>query len=488
MADKMYLIEKAILTSIADRIRNKTGKTDKIIFPDGFFEEIQNIETTPPIALPVLDSEYPKDVNLTTIRGQASNAIFNIVISIPGTPAEYTYQWYYDGNALSGENSSSCSIANPTAGQHTIYCEITNEAGTTQSRIATLNVNELYTPVLNASNPANVSVVQSSSASATFKVIIETAGNPASYTYQWYVNGSPVSGATGSSYTKTGLSSAATYNVYCVITNEAGSVNSRTATLQVFGLLPNYTYSGTASSLTDEGNGNWSLKLLTSGTLKFTNLGSATSTGIDIFCVGGGGNGSGGDKTWGGSGGAGGKTSTTKGKVLSNNTNYTITIGGSGGTTSFKQGSTTLASAAGGGSGSTRGAGGSGGSGGGGGGRSSSSSGDYEHSGGKGGTNGGNGYEGESKGGSGQGTNTYEFGTSGKTLYSGGGGGGCGTDGGHGGDGGSGGGAKGGSKDKNGSSASANTGGGGGGAGGADNKDTYGGAGGSGIIVIRNKR
>ena len=89
MADKMYLIEKAILTSLADRIRNKTGKSDKITFPDEFFDEIANIETKPPTALPVLDANYPQDV--TVMESASGSATFNISIVAPGEPAEYTY-------------------------------------------------------------------------------------------------------------------------------------------------------------------------------------------------------------------------------------------------------------------------------------------------------------------------------------------------------------------------------------------------------------
>ncbi|MBE5925578.1 MAG: hypothetical protein E7270_01095 [Lachnospiraceae bacterium] len=85
----MYLVEKEVLTSIADRIRNKTGKTDKLTFPDEFFEEIKNIETSPATTLPVLNMNYPEDVMV--MEGLNVNANFNIVITEPGIPAIYTY-------------------------------------------------------------------------------------------------------------------------------------------------------------------------------------------------------------------------------------------------------------------------------------------------------------------------------------------------------------------------------------------------------------
>ena len=98
------------------------------------------------------------------------------------------------------------------------------------------NSDPLYQlPVLNSSYPANASVsyAYGSSTSATFSVSIATAGVPDSYTYQWYVNNGAVSGATSSSYTKTGLNEAGAYTVYCKVTNKAGTVTSRTATLTV---------------------------------------------------------------------------------------------------------------------------------------------------------------------------------------------------------------------------------------------------------------
>ena len=155
-------------------------------------------------------------------------------------------------------------------------------------------------PVLSASYPKDVTVTAAAGASASFSISITTPGRPAEYTYQWYRNGAAVSGATAASLTLTGLTAAATYSVYCKVTNKAGSVNSRTATLTVRSYLPAYTYTG-SHQLIDDGNFNWRLRLLTSGTLTFSHLGSAESRGAQAFLVGGGGGGG-----WSGGGSAGG--------------------------------------------------------------------------------------------------------------------------------------------------------------------------------------
>lgn len=90
-------------------------------------------------------------------------------------------------------------------------------------------------PVLDGNYPANKTVKfpAGGSTSATFKVRIAEDGKPAVYTYQWYVNGEPITGATESSYTMTGLNANAEYTVYCAVTNKAGTINTRLAILTV---------------------------------------------------------------------------------------------------------------------------------------------------------------------------------------------------------------------------------------------------------------
>ena len=138
-------------------------------------------------------------------------------------------------------------------------------------------------PVLNPSYPANVTNWQGEQ--ATFKVEIFTPGVPAEYTYQWYRDGAKWTGATKATVS---WSSAAvgSHSIYCVVTNKAGEVTSRVATLTVKNPNMTYTYSGTSEKI-DDGSGNWRIKFKSSGTLKFTNLGKWDGK-LDVFCVGGG--------------------------------------------------------------------------------------------------------------------------------------------------------------------------------------------------------
>ena len=235
------------------------------------------------------------------------------------------------------------------------------------------------------------------------------------------------------------------------------------------GALPRFTYSGTCTLL-DDGNHNWRIKFLTSGTLVFER-----TTYIDAFLVGGGGGGAHMNNNQAG-GGGGGYTSKIAAQIQAGSS-YSIVVG-AGGMYGYEaasqsdghQGGTSSAF----GVGVCGGYGGRDYYGGGAGGNGGSGGGANWNNGGSGGSNGGGG-----NGGYGQGINTFEFGEYTGALYSGGGGGGGTTAGGAGGGGN-------GSTGGYGANGTPNTGGGGGG----QNEGTagHGGLGGSGIVIIRNQR
>ena len=332
-------------------------------------------------------------------------------------------------------------------------------------------------PILNPSYPANVTNWQGEQ--ATFRVEIATAGVPAEYTYQWYRDGAKWTEATNATVSWSGAS-IGSHSIYCVVTNKAGEVTSRVATLTVKDQYMHYTYTGEQEFSYEGNNGDWKIKFKSSGTLKFTNLGKWDGK-LDVFCVGGGS--AGGSGNWDGNNGygkagSGGYTTTQKSIQVTANTAYSIVIG-AGGQSAFAPGGNTTAFgvAAGGG---TKLIGGSGG-------------GAYGNGAvNNGGSDGGNGDPQDAANigidhwgspGRGQGRTTREFGEPTGTLYAGGGGaGGNGSAQAHGGAGGGGNGAWNGHQP---TSGEANTGGGGGGM-------YYGltnvGKGGSGIAIIRNHR
>ena len=337
---------------------------------------------------------------------------------------------------------------------------------------------ERKVPVLNPNYPEDQEL-WGEGGSATFKVEIQKQGSPKEYTYKWYRDGTLASWATGPTCTFNSLSQAKTYSVYCVVSNKAGEVTSRVATLTVKNPNMTYTYTGDHEKI-DDGSGNWRIKFKSSGTLKFTNLGKWDGK-LDVFCVGGGS--AGGSGNWDanngyGKAGNGGYTKTQKSIQVEVNKSYSIVIG-AGEQSAFAPGGSTsaLGVTA---NGGTKLGGGSGGG--------AYGNGQVYN----GGSDGGNGEPQNAANigidhwgspGKGQGTTTREFGESTGTLYAGGGGaGGNGSAQAKGGSGGGGNGAWNGHQP---TSGAANTGGGGGGM-------YYGltnvGKGGSGIAVIRNHR
>lgn len=222
-----YLIKDSTLIEITDAIREKTGKVNPIPVLN-LANEIKSLQASS-WKLPTLDGNYPEDVNVKMVGEDPIEATFNIAVTEPGEPAVYTYQWYMDGKAIEGETGITYTVTGiKDTVSHKIYCEVTSAAGVVNSRIATLNVQYHYLPELDSSYPANATVVIKNS--VTCKVVISANGNPMDYTYQWYVGGNAVSGATESSY-QYKPSTIGASKVYCIVTNAAGSVTSRTATI-----------------------------------------------------------------------------------------------------------------------------------------------------------------------------------------------------------------------------------------------------------------
>lgn len=152
-----------------------------------------------------------------------SSATFVVVAT--GTPAP-TYVWKKDGNPVSGATNSTLILSSVQAsdtGNYTVT--VTNTLGSVVSNAAALTV---YSPPAIVTQPQPVTVPVGTG--ATFTVV--ASGFPAP-TYQWTRNGSPISGATNTSFTIASpqLSDAANYAV--TVTNFLSSVASNSVALTV---------------------------------------------------------------------------------------------------------------------------------------------------------------------------------------------------------------------------------------------------------------
>ena len=390
----------------------------------------------------------------------------NVTISASWNVINYTIT--YNLNGGSGNNPSSYNIdtttftlANPTKTGYTFngwtgsngsspQTSVTISKGSQGDKTYTANwTAKSYTITYNcnggsgstASSSHTYDVAKNLSSNGCYKITEGTSG------MVYYMAG----------WSTSSSASAATYTNGQSVTNINNGSNTT-----LYAVWKNlFSYTGSKNVIHD-GNGNWRIKFLTSGTLKFTNLGTAT-IGIDAFLVGGGGgtyeNGTSGAS----GGGGGGYTKTKKNITVEQGTNYPIVVGAGGQAGANGGSSSGFGQSVSGGQGrSNNSSGGNGGSGG------------ATYYNGNGGSNGGNGTGTGNTPGTGQGTTTREFGESNGTLYSGGGA--CAVTNNVGYAGGAGGG---GNPQQNGT---ANTGGGAGGS----NENSH--NGGSGIVIIRNHR
>jgi hypothetical protein len=168
--------------------------------------------------------------NQTVAVGGA--AIFSVTAT--GT-LPLSYQWSFNTTNLVGATNTTLTLTNVQLTQLGSYAVlVTNLIGSVLSSNAVLTV--LVSPVITA-QPANQMVLQSSN--ATFTV---TATGMAPLSYQWYFNGTNLSGATGATLTLSDVQTANTGTYYVMVANVAGSVTSSNATLTV--LVPPSAISG----------------------------------------------------------------------------------------------------------------------------------------------------------------------------------------------------------------------------------------------------
>jgi Leucine-rich repeat (LRR) protein len=160
--------------------------------------------------------------SLTNITG--SDATFDVVAT--GT-APLNYQWQFGGNNIVGATTSALSVNNvqlSNAGDYAVV--VTNVAGSITAATATLTV---WAPPAITFQPTSRTNLTGTPASFTV-----TAIGTAPLSYQWQFAGSPISGATTSSFALNNVQVSDAGNYSVTITNVAGSLTSLVATLTVW--------------------------------------------------------------------------------------------------------------------------------------------------------------------------------------------------------------------------------------------------------------
>ncbi len=149
-----------------------------------------------------------------------------------GVPAP-TYQWFKDNVPISGATSASytlTSVTHASAGDY--FVRATNSIGTpgyADSAVAVISVG--FAPVISAEDPTSKILIPGETVTFSFTV---SADPSAGLTYQWYKNGSVISGATDATFTITSATEADQATYTCEVTNIYGTTTSADMVLTIY--------------------------------------------------------------------------------------------------------------------------------------------------------------------------------------------------------------------------------------------------------------
>lgn len=179
-----------------------------------------NLSTQPTIA------QQPSSIS----RPLGASAAFQVNATGVGT---LTYQWRRGGINLSntpnitGVNTSTLTILSITANDAGDYdCIVTDSCGSVTSAAAALALCDL--PVIVEVPLVNITICTDSTAATQLSVI--ATGGP--LTYQWRAAGTPIPGATSSTYIAS-FNAPGVFTFDCVVTNACGSITTQTITASV---------------------------------------------------------------------------------------------------------------------------------------------------------------------------------------------------------------------------------------------------------------
>ena len=144
-----------------------------------------------------------------------------------GTTKTVTPNWAISAGANYASITAAGVLTGKAAGTATIQAKFT-DGSVTKTATKNVTVNAVAVKPTITTQPKSQTVYEDSS--VTFSV---TATGTEPLTYQWYKDGTEISGATDSSYTISSVESGDTGSYYVVVSNNIGDVTSSTATLTV---------------------------------------------------------------------------------------------------------------------------------------------------------------------------------------------------------------------------------------------------------------
>jgi len=162
----------------------------------------------------VVTSVPDPDVSVTPTSGELNCNVASVLLtaSVTGGETPYTYQWYKNGAAISGATNSTYSAT--SAGTYKVVVTDHNGCTDTSADVVVTSVPDPDVSVTPTGGELNCNV-------SSVLLTASVTGGETPYTYQWYKNGTAISGATNSTYTAT---SAGTYKV--IVTDHNGCTDT----------------------------------------------------------------------------------------------------------------------------------------------------------------------------------------------------------------------------------------------------------------------
>jgi len=207
------------------RVEATNAGNYQVVVTNRFGEDFSDVVTLTVFASPSITQQ---PTNQTVVEGSS----VEFIVTAAGD-APLGYQWRFNGTDLSGETSDSLMLDNVQTNQAGSYqVVVANAFGSITSMVATLTVTMASGAPVITVPPASVTTTNDSP--VTFSV---TATGTVPLSYQWSFNGTPIPGATNSSYSLAAVQPADSGTYEVVVSNSIGEASAE-ATLTILDTPP----------------------------------------------------------------------------------------------------------------------------------------------------------------------------------------------------------------------------------------------------------